>query len=81
VFDCREIEKILVHDFVEFFVLLSSSRSDDRDNTLDVWIAQTLLQGTLADHSRCAENHDSHLFPALNSKLEFPYCNGSTIFC
>jgi hypothetical protein len=39
VFDCREIEKILVHDLVEFFVLLSGCGSDDRDNTPHVWIA------------------------------------------
>ncbi|SRR6266404_2619540 len=39
VFDCREIEKILVHDSAEFLMMLCGGGSDDRDSALHVCVA------------------------------------------
>jgi hypothetical protein len=56
----REIQKIVVQDFAQFWVCLSGRAAPDHQHAGHVGIEQTFAQDALPDHSGSAEQNDFH---------------------
>jgi hypothetical protein len=50
-----------VYDFAQFVMLRQAGVADNRKDTLDVRVEQTLAQDALPDHARRSEENHFHL--------------------